>query len=251
MQQSHTSVIIIETSCSEISNSPDATPKPVHSKMSENRFNSNFTPAPPLQDSVKLASTVSRDSSFGKNILNENPLSRPSKRTRLPDFCFYCEILVFNFARHIFRNHIAELEVQKILSTPKNSKERKRFITDLRKKGNFIQNANHCIKPMKLNKLSEYLPCTHCLGFYSRKQLWKHRKSCTKDSNNSNVQSEAQGLLTRHLKVDKMLKETVFPRMRADKLSIVAKSDLLICAFGARYLKIHREKHFVNVTSRK
>ncbi|KAL1510052.1 hypothetical protein ABEB36_004708 [Hypothenemus hampei] len=39
--------------------------------------------------------------------------------------------------------------------------------------------------------------------------------------------------------------------MRADEISMVAKKDSLICAFGARYIKIHREKHFINVTSRK
>lgn len=39
--------------------------------------------------------------------------------------------------------------------------------------------------------------------------------------------------------------------MRADNISLVAKKDILICAFGARYLKIHREKHFATVTSRK
>nr|CAI5850830.1 unnamed protein product [Callosobruchus analis] len=39
--------------------------------------------------------------------------------------------------------------------------------------------------------------------------------------------------------------------MRADKISLEAKSDDLICAFGARYLSIHREKHFVTLTSRK
>nr|CAI5858713.1 unnamed protein product [Callosobruchus analis] len=39
--------------------------------------------------------------------------------------------------------------------------------------------------------------------------------------------------------------------MRADKISLEAKNDFLICAFGSRYLKIHREKHFINVTSRK
>ncbi|KAK4882326.1 hypothetical protein RN001_005645 [Aquatica leii] len=39
--------------------------------------------------------------------------------------------------------------------------------------------------------------------------------------------------------------------MRPDDVSLVAKKDELICAFGARYLKIHKEEHFVNVTSRK
>nr|CAI5851676.1 unnamed protein product [Callosobruchus analis] len=39
--------------------------------------------------------------------------------------------------------------------------------------------------------------------------------------------------------------------MRPDKISLEAKSDRLICAFGARYLRLHRAKHFAVVTSRK
>ncbi|CAH0563171.1 unnamed protein product [Brassicogethes aeneus] len=45
-------------------------------------------------------------------------------------------------------------------------------------------------------------------------------------------------------KVDRRLKEEVFSRMRADKISLEAKIDPLICELGARYLKMHREKHF-------
>lgn len=45
--------------------------------------------------------------------------------------------------------------------------------------------------------------------------------------------------------------ETVFPRMRADNVSLVAKKDFLICAMAARYIKIHRERHFAVVASRK
>ncbi|KAK9885443.1 hypothetical protein WA026_010939 [Henosepilachna vigintioctopunctata] len=48
-------------------------------------------------------------------------------------------------------------------------------------------------------------------------------------------------------KTDPRLKEEVFSRMRADKISLEAKQDFLICAFGSRYLKIHREKHFLLV----
>lgn len=51
--------------------------------------------------------------------------------------------------------------------------------------------------------------------------------------------------------IDPQLRETVFPRMKADNISLVAKKDLLICKFVARYLKTHREKHLINVCSRK
>lgn len=42
-----------------------------------------------------------------------------------------------------------------------------------------------------------------------------------------NIQSEAQNLLIRHLKIDEKLKETVFSRMRADKISLIAKKITL------------------------
>lgn len=53
------------------------------------------------------------------------------------------------------------------------------------------------------------------------------------------------------MKIDPVLRDSVFPRMRPDKISLVAKKDVLICAFAARYVKVHREKHCINVATRK
>ncbi|CAG4975853.1 unnamed protein product [Parnassius apollo] len=97
----------------------------------------------------------------------------------------------------------------------------------------------------------DYLPCEKCLGFYSRKQLWKHKKTCQPLSDTANTQVQSQNFMLRNLNIDKKLKDEVFPKMRPDKISLEAKKDTLICAFGAQYLRIHRAKHFVNVTSRK
>ncbi|KAL4718874.1 hypothetical protein ACJJTC_006539 [Scirpophaga incertulas] len=174
-----------------------------------------------------------------------------SSKVRDKDYCFYCESFVLNFARHLLRHHIYETEVQKIVSKPKKSLDRKQLIAALRKKGNYLVNSKEVTKPMRKFKFTDYLPCTECLGFYSKKLLWKHKKKCSGKSGSKNIQSEAQNLLIRHLKIDEKLKESVFPRMRADKISLIAKKDNLICAFGSQYLKTHREKHFVNVVSRK
>ncbi|KAK9882394.1 hypothetical protein WA026_020916, partial [Henosepilachna vigintioctopunctata] len=61
----------------------------------------------------------------------------------------------------------------------------------------------------------------------------------------------AQNFMIRNLKKNDELKQILFPRMRADMISMTAKSDPLVCAFGARYLKIPRDLHFVHVVSRK
>ncbi|XP_050360019.1 uncharacterized protein LOC126779895 isoform X2 [Nymphalis io] len=117
------------------------------------------------------------------------------KRIRERDFCFYCETFILNFSRHMVRKHISEPEVQLALSHPKSSVERKRSFSELRKRGNFVRNSKVCFKPVKKCRLSEkndYLPCSKCLGFYHRKQLWRHIKQCKNDNSTSNAQVEAQ-----------------------------------------------------------
>lgn len=52
------------------------------------------------------------------------------------------------------------------------------------------------------------------------------------------------------MNTEQRLKE-VFPHVRANKISLEAQNDRLICAFGARYLSTHRDMHFISVPSRK
>lgn len=181
------------------------------------------------------------------------------KVIRIPDQCYFCESEVLNFARHIQRNHSTEIEVQKILSFQTNHPTRKQLISNLRKRGNYLKNVDSCTKPVKKTHIpgkenSECVPCKHCFGYYRPKQLWRHIKTCTLNTEGKTKfshLSDAQDLLVKHLPIDKQLREAVFPRMSADKISLIAKKDLLICKFGSRYLRNHREKHLINVCSRK
>lgn len=104
-----------------------------------------------------------------------------SKYTSNPDFCYFYEDKVKNFARHIERNHSEEVEVQKILNLPSKSLKKNRALAYLRKKGNYIINASTFFKPVHkslLNNSEEnYIACPFCLGFYFKKLLWKHQKN--------------------------------------------------------------------------
>lgn len=180
------------------------------------------------------------------------------KSSRVPykrkvDFCYICEDKVQNFARHIKRNHSSDIEVAEILSKKPKSKERRLLLDKLRRKGNFVASAgNECFKAVRKSVLQNgsLLPCDNCLGYFSSKLLWRHRMKCNSAEKIRNAQAAGHNMLLSS-KVDKRLKDEVFPHMRVDKISMIAKLDILICAFGSRYLKIHREKHFVQVTSRK
>lgn len=99
------------------------------------------------------------------------------------------------------------------------------------------------------NNEKDYLPCPYCLGYYAPKQLWRHKKKCIERPSTSSIPSKM--FPTQHLKHYPELREKVFPKMRYDKISLTAQKDVLICAFGARYLKSHRDQRFINVVSGK
>ncbi|GBP55610.1 hypothetical protein EVAR_35845_1 [Eumeta japonica] len=207
----------------------------------------------------QLSTSINNDEdplkSLQINFTSSHKTGKTAKRRRSKDFCFFCEKKVSNYARHLFRHHRTTPEVRKILCYPVNSKERKDRITSLRKKGNYVINRIECQRPMRkgCTESTDYLPCINCLGFYARKQLWKHKKKCTPYISESNVQVTAQNFICDTTKLDPLLQKHVFSRMRADRISLTAKKDSLICRFGVHYLKIHHVKlrNFVHVTSRK
>ncbi|XP_024084023.1 uncharacterized protein LOC106662998 isoform X2 [Cimex lectularius] len=223
------------------------------SERSLSDFDDVFLESKPIlmtNSSNVMSTNIKKEDFIGSSVMLTNSKNK-SKRVREKDHCYYCENLVLNFARHLQRKHQTETEVVKIFSLPANSKERKELITSLRKKGNFYQ-YREAAKPMrKVKNTTEYLPCTNCMGMYSRKFLWKHKKICSENSLNRNIQSMSQTFLCTLDNIDEELKMSVFPTMRPDQISLIAKKDYLICLFGARYMKNHREKHFINVASRK
>ncbi|KAF0726508.1 Uncharacterized protein FWK35_00030336 [Aphis craccivora] len=128
--------------------------------------------------------------------------------------CIFCEEQITNFSRHLIRKHSEEIEVGKFLALKKGSKERK------------------------------------------KKYLRRHIKICSLKKNEiggkrQNVQANAQTLLMAFTSEDTQLVEKVFPRMSPDEVSLVVKGDILIRAFGSRYLKCHKEKHLITVVSNK
>ncbi|KAF5281186.1 hypothetical protein FQA39_LY17857 [Lamprigera yunnana] len=60
-----------------------------------------------------------------------------------------------------------------------------------------------------------------------------HRKNRQKRIQNpTKITDDSQNYLLKNLQVNTKLRETVFPKMRADDISLVAKRDILICEFG-------------------
>ncbi|WAR04475.1 hypothetical protein MAR_019844 [Mya arenaria] len=89
---------------------------------------------------------------------------------------------------HMYLAHGDEKEVAKALSTS-NKEEKNVIVLKLKNKGNFkhnvsvLQNGGEhfivCKRPSGRPIIpSDFLPCVYCYGFYQRKELWRHLKTC-------------------------------------------------------------------------
>lgn len=177
------------------------------------------------------------------------------------DYCFFCEVDVLKFSRHLLRHHTSEIEVQQILALKVGDKRRKIMFNKLRNEGNFLKSTTeeNVIPIRKATSdeppnLSTYLPCKFCKGFYKKTSLFRHIKVCPQNtdgrSKRTNAQADGQSLLATCSQNDSLRAE-IFPTLRADQISLAAKTDKLICAVARRYLKSHRDKQFRVVASRK
>lgn len=120
-------------------------------------------------------------------------VSKKSDGKRLYDkkqYCQFCETSVNKYGRHLERRHSAVPEVAMALSYEKGSKERKCLLNFLRSRGNFVHNASVLMsgqgsliakkRPRTHSSEKEYVHCSHCLGLFVRKRMWKHLRNCNK-----------------------------------------------------------------------
>lgn len=143
----------------------------------------------------------------------------------------------------------------------KTAKKEKK-ISLLRNAAHFTKFLSGDVRPKYSStskETTEYYPCSNCKGLYSKKYLSRHGKSCiAKDSKSgrSTHLSASQTLIACSLERTSTLhklrvKEEVFNIMKADEISLTAKTDTLICHFGENYLKKHKRKQMAVVCSNK
>jgi len=197
-------------------------------------------------------------------------LSKPhtvNKRNRGMNYCNFCEEAVIQLPRHLKRIHSDLTEVSEVLC--KSGRARTLGLMRLRNLGNFKHNITvlqDCCGTLRVSKRSgeaskiaeDYLPCTHCLAFYCKEQLWRHvskcllnPKMCDKhDKQNATKAEEQRGRVgccvasqllldasvmpsgSMDTVLDPSFKAAVVDKMHKDQVRSVAIGDVLICRFG-------------------
>lgn len=178
--------------------------------------------------------------------------------------CPYCHNMYAKLARHMEQMHSGELEVAATLALPKHSKERKKQWDQIRNRGNF----NHNLKvinseqgaiiplrrPSSKARRDEYLPCTKCLGFASKKHLRKHTRTCKSYRSGTETGTEITTAKPHHYIQGSMallpcgpadsscFKNDIINRMAHDQVSLIVRNDPLILMYGMKLYQTH-SKH--------
>ena len=179
--------------------------------------------------------------------------------------CFFCDKEYLKISRDLLTVHKDEADVMKIIAIDAKTKEgnerRQKELERLRLKGDFYHNAKvlKCGGQLKvlrrpisveLADYRQYIPCTHCLGFVQRHELWRHVAQCDfndqkkKDGDqeehvaNRRLQHESEMLLYGSQEFcSQAMQDSVMSSMRPDEISFVAKRDDLIVLFGSSWFE--------------
>ena len=180
------------------------------------------------------------------------PKIRIQGRSNKKNYCPFCLTAQSKFARHVFRKHKREMEVQRALASPVGSRERRALLEKLVRDGNFKHNS-HVINsgegilvpgrcpPESVKASREYLlPCAKCTGFFSRKNLYRHK--CNVHANGRH-QAEGRYLMPHATTASEDVRR-LMASMREDDVATACKNDQLIVEFGSRlFTKLGHEPH--------
>ena len=166
-------------------------------------------------------------------------------------YCKFCGNQIRSkMSRHLLNVHVDETAVREILLMPKGSKERRARLQKLTNEGNFSHNIDVIQKGKGevvvgkrfANKSAhDYTACEFCKRFESKKNLWRHMKSCAarKEYFGRTGEENARRLLAvkrgtslvsnaAFATTGEHTKE-LFDRMRDDEVKSIVVSDKLIC----------------------
>ena len=185
--------------------------------------------------------------------------------------CLFCGKLDAKIARHLFQDHENKEEIVSINKLDVKKKDEKliraAMLDDLRHRGDFYHN----VKVLRTGGVlilwrrpapddvvcpNDYKPCPYCLVFVTKKEMWRHVKTCKKNNKSDEaltVLGKSEMLLypNRYSEgASKELTQLVLSKMNNDSISEIVSSDKLITTFGSFLLSSHGLRKGGNISQR-
>ncbi|XP_049319649.1 uncharacterized protein si:ch211-266o15.1 isoform X3 [Astyanax mexicanus] len=215
---------------------------------------------------LRVSSSKSKESSSEPRVIRTRKAPGLKKNFCKRYFCVYCKKPTGKISRHLARKHRKEKDVAHAFSFPKGSKMRRVLLRQLSNKGTYEHNVQvlqsgtgEIVPQRKLKKDSlqnDFESCPHCLGFFQKQLLLRHKTKChMKKQEDQHVLSRRRLSSVKTYALNDCLSEgcrDIVERMHNDEISKQVNDDSLICKLGNRlFEKIGHQKHQSNYISQK
>ncbi|XP_070212643.1 uncharacterized protein [Littorina saxatilis] len=185
-----------------------------------------------------LAVNTPNDGNCAVNTPNDGDKGgeRRGKKPNRP--CIYCGMYMSKLKRHLIKKHRNEEGVEAALALP--FVEQNRAIEGLRKEGIYRKNvdlqAGGCENDKLIKKRAQgtakTVMCGGCKGFYSHRQIHKHKKHCSHTFSSSARAVYFDG--SKPAEVSEEFQKEVLERFRDDDCGKLCRKDHLILLMGQK-----------------
>jgi len=172
-------------------------------------------------------------------------------------FCPYCKKLQTKFARHLELKHKNIPDVQKFIHFPKGNRERYKIIEKIRKYGNYLHNTDANLNTGVLitcrrtqtkfkNTVEDYVCCSYCKGFFSKRTLRMHYKKCNPAYEKGQKDQLVKGKQLMgyvHREANDIMRRKIFPSFQDDDVTRSIKYDKLLILFGNKLCNTYTLPH--------
>ncbi|XP_040928788.1 uncharacterized protein LOC114865608 isoform X2 [Betta splendens] len=156
------------------------------------------------------------------------------------NYCYVCGKGMSKISRHLVRHADEEPDIAKVLALPKNSKERKMLLNDLRNRGDYKHNqkvlkTNCGVLKAKRQRRTQtvngetHTHCQYCKGFISRRLMSNHFSRCPNiTANKANILHESDVAESSLSKTPLSDMQKIILSLPSDETSFMVKHDAVL-----------------------
>ena len=160
-------------------------------------------------------------------------------------FCIFCEKAFSKLRKHLEKQHYSEPGMFSYMSAVTKEEKNAEF-SKLRNKGDHLHNieviksgSGTIVTKRKVKgnvKNEDFIPCAHCLGYFFRRDLWRHKCTEEKSDHPKGVKQAVRegALLLPAVVGDDASINVLFESFRRDEISLAIKNDILIRMLAKR-----------------
>ena len=181
-------------------------------------------------------------------------------------YCLYCGEKQTKIRRHCKRKHKDEMLVAQATAIESlNRLKADELWNEIKNKGNHKHNlevhagnkSDLVVKKRPVEgsttQITDFVPCSDCLAYFSTKSLWRHKKTCPKrnqQKQGGRCLKEARNMIPTPYPISNQL-SLALERLNHDTVALIVRNDRHILRVGQRALSQSNSKSTIDIAKEK